>query len=156
MKKLLTLFILTIFTASAALAQTKISETNVVGTWKMVIELDEVIDDLKKEAEESETLIAEVIMKSVSGIMQGVMDRVQIYIDLKKGGKAIVRVNAFDEEGDDEDTEWFIKNGRLYIENTDNFDSDMKGNWYMKDGVLFLDDDDADDKTKIYMVRVKD
>ena len=157
MKNLFTLFILTILTSSVALSQSKISESSVVGTWKMVIELDEVMEELKKEAEDSETIFAEVILKSVSGIVEGVMDRVQIYVDIKKGGKAIVRVNAFDEDGDDEDTEWYIKNDRLYIKNTDNFDSDDKGNWYMRDGVLFLDDqDDDDDKAKIYMVRVKD
>jgi hypothetical protein len=155
MKKILILAILTIATFSNAIGQSKLSDGDVLGTWKMVIELDEVLDDLKKEAEESETLIAEVIMKSVSGIVEGVMDRVQIYIDLERGGKATVRVNAFEEDSDDEDTKWYIKSGRLYIENTDNFDSDVKGNWYMRDGVLFLDDDD-NDKTKIYMVRVKD
>ena len=157
MKNLFTLFILTVLTSSVALSQSKISESSVIGTWKMVIELDEVMEELKKEAEDSETIFAEVILKSVSGIVEGVMDRVQIYVDIKKGGKAIVRVNAFDEDGDDEDTEWYIKNDRLYIKNTDNFDSDDKGNWYMRDGVLFLDDqDDDDDKAKIYMVRVKD
>ena len=157
MKNLFALFILTSLTSSVALSQSKVSESSVVGTWKMVIELDEVMEELKKEAEDSETIFAEVILKSVSGIVEGVMDRVQIYVDIKKGGKAIVRVNAFDEDGDDEDTEWYIKNDRLYIKNTDNFDSDKKGNWYMRDGVLFLDDqDNDDDKAKIYMVRVKD
>jgi hypothetical protein len=155
MSKTLTLVALSLMTLSNGFGQSKLTENEVVGTWKMVIELDEVMDDLKKEAEESETILAEVILKSVSGIVEGVMDRVQIYIDLKKGGKAIVRVNAFDEDSDDDETNWYIKSGRLYIENTDKFSSDRKGNWYLRDGVLFLDDDD-NDKAKVYMVRIKD
>jgi len=154
MKKLATLALTGAITLSVAFGQSKLTENELLGTWKMVIELDEVMAELDKEAKESETLLAEVIINSVSGVIEGVLDNVNIYLDFERGGRATVMVDAFDEREDDEDTEWYIKNGRLYIDDAGHFESDGDDYWVLRDGVLFLEKDE-DEKAKVYMVRVK-
>ena len=160
MKKLTTLLALSLFITFGVTAQDKIYEKDLIGEWKMVIEMDGVLEELEEEAEESETILAEVIMKSVSGIVEGVMDNLDIYIEFKRGGKAIVYVDAFDADTEEDDSEWYIKGNRLYIEDLDNdnfnWDSDDDDYWVMKDGVLFLEMDDDDNEVKVYMVRVDD
>jgi len=155
MKKLSILFAAMIVCVSAVIGQNKVTKDNVVGTWKMKIEMDEVIAELEEEADDAETILAEVILKTVSGTMQGVMDRVEIYITLERDGDALVLVEVFDEEAEEDDSEWYIRNGRLYIKDNldDDFDWDSDDGWYMKDGVLVLDNDDDDD-VQIYMIKV--
>jgi hypothetical protein len=155
MKKLITLALTGALTLSMAFGQSKLTEKDLLGTWKMVIELDEVMAELDKEAKESENLFAEVLLKSVAGVVEGAMERVNIYMEFEHGGRATVMVDAFDEKDNDDEAEWYIKNNRLYIEGTDNFKSDREGSWELRDGVLFLEDND-NEKAKVYMVRVKE
>jgi len=156
MKKFTLLLALTAFTIAPTLAQERISESDVLGTWKMIIDMEDVLEEIEKEADESETLLAQVLLESVSGIIEGVMERIDIYITFEGGGDAFVSVNAFDVDDDDEDTEWYIKNNRLYIEDTDNFNSDNDGYWVMRDDVLYFEDYDGDNDVTIYMVRMDD
>lgn len=160
MKKLIAIFTLSCLSLISVQAQERITESKLLGTWKMVIELDEVMAELDKEAKESETILAEVLLKSVAGVVEGVMDRVQVYIEFERGGDATLMINAFDEDTEENDTEWYIRNGKLYIEDMDDDDVNWDGDdgWYMQDGVLFLekDDDDDDGEPVIYMVRVDD
>lgn len=158
MKKILTLLLLLVASTQFSQAQVsapaeKMSERTVLGKWKMVIEMDEVVAELDKKAKESETVFEEAIVKMVSGVMEGVMDRVNIYLEFKSNGTAYVYVDAFDEEAEREETNWYVKGNRLYVEDTDNFESNMKGYWEYKDGVLVLENDD-DDNVSVYMVRI--
>lgn len=155
MKKTLTLLALSLVSLSVSFGQSKLTENELIGTWKMVIELDEDMAELDREAKESETLLAEVILNSVSAVIEGVLDNVNIYMDFERGGRATMLIDAFDEKEDDEDTKWYIKSGHLYIDDTDTFDSDGDDYWVMRDGVLFLKSDD-DEHAKVYMVRVKE
>jgi len=154
MKKLTTLALMSALTLSVAFGQSKLTEKDLLGTWKVVVELDEVVAELDKEAKNSDNLLAEVILKSVSGVIEGVMDRINIYMEFERAGKAKVMVNAFDEKEDDEITTWTIKDNKLVIDGTDNFKSSRKGSWVYRDGVLFLEDNDSE-KAKVYMVRMK-
>lgn len=157
MKKITLLLALSILIIPPTLAQDRISESDILGTWKMIIDMEEVLEEIEEEADESETLLAQVLLESVSGIIEGVMDRIDIYIEFERGGDASIRVNAFDATSDDDDdTEWYIKNGRLYIEETDNFNSDNDGYWVMRDDVLYFEDYDGDNDVTIYMVRMED
>jgi len=156
MKKIALLFTVLILTFSSVQAQDRITESNILGTWKMVIELDEVMAELEEEADESESFLAKTLLKSVSGIVEGVIDNIQIYMEFERGGDATVMVDAFDETSEDEDTEWYIKNNRLFIADTDNFNSDNDGYWVLKDDVLFFEDYDGDNDAVVYMVRVDD
>jgi len=153
MKKITILLALFALTFSPVQAQDRMTESDIVGTWKMIIDLDEVIDELEEEADDAETLLAQVILESVSGIVEGVMDNIDIYIDFDRGGDATITVEAFKDIDDNDDTEWYIKYNRLYIEDNDSFDSDDDDYWILEDGVLYLQNDDDDDVT-VYMIRV--
>ena len=156
MKKYTLLFAMLFFVSVASYSQDRMTENDVMGSWKMVIEIDEVMAELEEEADESESMLAKVLMQSVSGIVEGVMDNIEIYIDFDRDGDASVLVEAFDEATEDEDTEWYIKNNRLYIDETDSFNTDSEGYWVMRDDVLFFEDYDGDNEVTVYMVRVED
>ena len=160
MKKLTTLLTLSLFVTFGATAQDKIYEKDLIGNWKMVIDMDGVIEELDEEAEDADNLFAEVIMKSVSGLVEGVMDNIDIYMEFERGGDVVVYVDAFDTDSEEDDAEWYIKGNRLYIEDLDNdnlnWDSDDDDYWVMDDGVLYLENRDDDDEVKIYMIRVDD
>ena len=155
MKKITLLIALTVLTLSTTQAQDRMTEGDIVGSWKMIIDLDQVIDEIEEEADDAETLLAQVILESVSGIVEGVMDNVDIYMDFERGGRVTVIAEVFDDLDDEDDTDWYIKYNRLYIEDNDSFDSDDDDYWVLKDGVLYLEDDD-DNEVSIYMVRVDD
>ncbi len=156
MKKITLLFAMSTMILSTSYSQDRMSESDIIGTWKMVIELDEVVEELEEEADDAETLLGQVILESVSGIVEGVMDNIDIYIEFERNGDATVMVEAFDSADDDEDTEWYIKNNRLYLEDTDSFDSDDDDYWVLDDGILYLESDDNDEDVEIYMIRVDD
>ncbi|MCP4458578.1 MAG: hypothetical protein GY816_11225 [Cytophagales bacterium] len=155
MKKITLLLTMAALALSPAQAQERMTENDIVGSWKMIIDLDQVIEEIEEEADESETLLAQVILESVSGIVEGVMDNIDIYMDFERGGDLTILAEAFDDIDDEEESEWYIKYNRLYIEDVDSFDSDDDDYWVLKDGVLYLEGDDDDDVT-IYMIRVDD
>ena len=109
MKKYTLLFALLVFVSATSQGQDRMTEKDVYGSWKMVIELDEVMEELDEEANESESMLAKILIKSVSGIVEGVMENIEIYIDFNRNGDARVMVDAFDERSEDEDTEWYKK-----------------------------------------------
>ncbi len=159
MTKLIAILTISVLSLGTLVGQEKITESKLLGTWKMVIEMDEVMAKLDKEAKDSETILAEVLLKSVSGMVEGIMDRIQIYVEFQRNGQAILLIEAFDEEAEEDDTEWYIRNGKVYLDDSDNDNITWDGDdgWYLKDGVLFLDqDDDDDDEPVIYMVRIDD
>lgn len=154
MNKITGLFALVMLSFGSAQAQDRMYEKDIMGTWKMIIDIDEVMNKLDKEATDSEWVLAELLLESVSGIAEGVMDNIDIYIDINRGGDATIMVDAFDAWSENEDTEWYIKNNRLCIANTKNFNSDKEGYWVMRDDVLFFENHDGDDEVTVYMVRV--
>ena len=155
MKKYTLLFTLLIFVSLTSQSQDKMTEKDVLGSWKMVIEMEEVMEELDEEADETESMLAKILIESVSGIVEGVMDNIEIRIDFERGGDAQVMVDAFDESAEDEETEWYIKSNRLYIDETDRFQSDSDGYWVLRDDVLFFENYDGDDDVAVYMVRVE-
>ncbi len=158
MTKFIAIFALSALSLGTIQAQEKITESKLVGTWKMVIDADKVMAKIDKEAKESETMLAEILLKSVSGMVEGIMDRLQIYVEFKRGGDASLLIEVFESETEDEDTRWYIRNGKVYLDDTNNdkISWDGEDGWYLQDGVLFLEKDDDEDSPAIYMVRIDD
>lgn len=155
MKKITTLLAVTLIAVSTLTAQDRISESNLLGTWKMKIDAEKVMDEISDEADEEDNLLAKVILKSVSGLMEGVLDNMDIYITFKKGGDAIVTIDVFDSDDKQKDkARWRVRGTTLYIEDVEDGGVDWEGDgeWRMKDGVLILDQDE--DEMSVYMVRV--
>ncbi len=158
MTKLIAIFTLSVLSFGSLQAQEKITESRLVGTWKMVIDADKVMAKIDKEAKDSETMLAEIILKSVSGMVEGIMEGLQIYVEFKRGGDASLLIEVFESETEDEDTRWYIRNGKVHLDDTnnDNITWDGDDGWYLQDGVLFLDQDDDEDAPVVYMVRIDD
>ena len=154
MLKFTTLLALSLIALSSVFSQDIISEKDLIGNWKMTIETDGIIEKIKKETSSEENLFARVILKSVSGIVDGVLDNVDIYFKFRKGGDVSVTVQALGETSEEESSKWTIKNNKLFIDDPDkdNLDWDNDDPWVMKDGVLVLKEED--EEIIVYMVKI--
>ncbi len=145
---LLTLALLLINTAG--FSQKKLTEKDVIGNWKMVIEIDKAMEEAKEELEEEEdNLLSQMILSATSGLVTGIMENIDISITFLKDGKAEVRVDAYDEK-ELEYTTWWIENGRLFIDDTESMNTD-NDYWVMRDGILFSVDDEDGLSEYVYM-----
>ena len=132
----------------------KVEEDDVLGTWKMVIEIE---DELDKEADEADTILEEILIKSVSGFVAGVMNNIEIYFEFEEKGKVVVTVNAYDEIEEDEGT-WYINmRGYLVVEDIDDDDDNFSisaddDEWKLIDGLLVSDE--HEDDHNVYLTKV--
>jgi len=132
----------------------RVEEKDVLGIWKLIIEIDEELD---KEADEAETLLEEVIINAVSGLVSGVMDNIEIYFEFEKRGKVNVTVKAYGEVEEDEGN-WYINNrGYLVIEDIDDDDDTFSisaddDEWKLIDGLLVSEE--HEDDRNVYMTKV--
>lgn len=152
--KTLTLLSLILLLGFGTQAQ-KVKQKDVLGTWKLVIDIE---DELDEEAEEAETLLEEVIIKSVSGLVSGVMENIDIYFEFEEDNELEITVKAYGEVERERGTWYINKRGYLVIEDIDSEDdrfniSTDDDEWKLVDGLLISDDDD--DKN-VYMTRVDD
>ncbi|MFH6983729.1 hypothetical protein [Marinoscillum luteum] len=156
MKKLsLTIFALLLiaFTYQAE-AQSKVVAKDLIGSWKLVIDVDEEFEEAKREVDEEDSFLGKIILNSVSGIVSGILEEIDIYMEFKPGGEVKVIVEAFDER-EIEYSEWQIdKKGRLYISDTENFSTGDSDYWLMEKGVLILFEDDNERSDNVYLVNM--
>jgi hypothetical protein len=139
-----------------SLAQDKVKEKDLIGTWKMVIDVSEEFEEAERDLEEEDSFLGEIIFDAVSGVVEGVLKNIDIYMTFKESGIIKITVNAFDEK-ETEYSEWEIDSrGRLHISDNDHFDSDDDDYWLMDDGVLVLidDDDDGEISDNVYLVKI--
>ena len=124
MKNFLALLFLSAIVASTAVAQQRVHPKDLEGsTWQLVF-------DLEKEADNAFERIA---LKAVTGFM----DEIDIQFDLRKDRALRVRVNAFNEENDEEYSNWAINDeGQLSLGDTDSFDAE--DTVFMRDGDLLI------------------
>lgn len=156
MKKTILPLILLFLTASAyhAQAQSKVSSKELIGNWKLIIDLDEEFEKAKEDMEDEDSFIGEIVLSSVSGLVSGVLDQIEIYMDFQPDGEVRVIVEAFGER-EIEYSEWSIdKKGRLFISDTKSFSTDDSDYWLMEDGVLLLFEDDDRRTENVYMVNL--
>ena len=135
-----------------SIAQERVKEKDLIGNWKLVIEVDEAFDDAKEELDNEESVLGRMILSSVSGFVDEILEEIDIYLEFKKGGEVEILVDAFGET-ETEYTKWTIDSkGRLYIEDSEHFSSDHDY-WMMKDGIL-IDVSDDDTGKYVYMVNM--
>jgi hypothetical protein len=138
--------------SQSALAQ-KINEKELMGSWNMIIDLDAAMKDAKKDL----NLFEKMIVSSVSGFVDQVLEMVDITIEFKPKGKALLKVDGPDVE-DKETTalSWQINaNGDLII---DDYESDqahvnMDNIWRLEGDRLQSYEPDGTKETAVYMVR---
>jgi len=150
-----TLLLTTLLSFGFVFAQAqKVKEKDLLGTWKLVIDIEEAMEE---EADEADTMLEEVFINAISGFVGGIMDDIDIYFEFRENNKLKITVNAYDET-ETEYGRWFI-NKRGYLEIEDIEDEDERINisadddeWKLVDGILITDDHE-DDRT-VYMAKV--
>lgn len=151
MEKKLTTLLLSVFVLTFSLQAQKVKEKEVLGTWKLIIEVD---DELDKETEDAGTLLEEVLIKSVSGLVTGIIENIDIFFEFKKDHTATIVVNAYGEREVEQAT-WYINdNGYLEIEDDDDgIEIDANDDqWKLIDGILVSDEHEGD--RNVYMTKV--
>ncbi len=153
MKKAITL--LTALCLMFSLQAQKVKEKDIIGKWQLVIDIEEELDD---EAEEADSFLEEVIIKSVSGFVSGILEDIEIYFEFEANNDVRITIKAYGEV-EKERAKWFInKRGYLEIEDWDNDNDNFNistddDEWRLVDGLLISDDNDDDERT-VYMKRV--
>ncbi len=160
MKKLITTFgiflAIFLFTDSQLLAQGKVTEKKLIGTWKLVIDIDEEMEEAREEMDEEDNILGEMILSGVSGLVEGILNNIDIYFEFQKGGKVIVSAEAFGEQEDEpEISSWYINNrGELIIEDTDKISADDNDYWLM-DGKYLVSYENGKMEENVYMRRIE-
>ena len=76
----ITIVLVILMNCSFAFSQDKLKEKNVLGQWKLHIDIKE---ELKDESE-SENFFERIVAKGVSGLVSGIMDCIDIRFDFQK------------------------------------------------------------------------
>lgn len=150
-KTFLLTVVLAFFSASNTYAQQKLTERKLENTtWKMVFKVKK---EINKEADEADTYFEEMILRTVSGVVGGALDKLDIYFNFKKNNQLIITVKAL-KESETEKATWEIKDGKLHIESLEDKGISINGNddWVLMDGIL-IQEDEMDDKT-VYMTQI--
>ncbi len=132
----------------------KVTEKDIIGTWKLVIDIEE---EMEEEAEDADTMLEEVFIKAISGFVGGILEDIEIYFEFRSDNDLKITVNAYDET-ETEYGRWFInRRGYLEIEDIgddDHFNIDTDDDeWKLIDGIL-VSEDHKDDRN-VYMAKVK-
>ena len=103
MKKLISLFCLCLV-GTTSLAQSKITEKELLGEWRMVIDID--LDEIERDLED-ENWLARKIAGSVTGLVSDILEEIDIKMDFRDNGEVKIMVRAFGER-EVEYAEWRI------------------------------------------------
>ena len=137
-------------------AQNKVKERDVIGSWKLKIDVEEALEEAEEEMDEEDNWLGEVVLRGVSGLVEGVLDNIDIYFEFIPGGELEIIVEAFG-EFEREYTEWEIIDGRLYIYDSEHLQTDDDDYWMLDGDVLIsLEEGRYEDKINenIYLVKV--
>lgn len=153
MKKTITLFVAILCIISFAEAQ-KVKEKDIIGTWKLVIDIEE---EMEEEAEDADTMLEEIFIKAVSGFVEGIMDDIEIYFEFQADNDVKITVLAYDEKETEKGTWYINKRGYLVIEDIDDDGDDFSistddDEWKLIDGILVSDEHEKN--RTVYMTRV--
>lgn len=153
-KRLLTLSALVLAITFSASAQKKIKYSDLEGEkWKLTIDIR---DEIEEELDDSDSFFERLVIKSVGGLVDNILDEIDIYFEFRRNNELKVTVYAFGER-EVEYTEWRInRNGALVIEDTDSFKSDRDDEWYMVDDIIIAYDSDKRkvEDGNVYLVQV--
>ncbi|MEM8893093.1 MAG: hypothetical protein AAGC88_00865 [Bacteroidota bacterium] len=151
-----TLVMLSLFVVTTAHAQSKVKEKDVYGAWVLKIEIKE--ETWEQELEDQDNAIARAVIQGVSGLVDGILEEIDIRFEFMDDNEVRVSTEAFGDD-DVEYTDWYINSqGELEIGDTDHWDDNDDTVWLMEDGLLIAYDRDGrtkvDDDARVYMVKI--
>ena len=130
MKNILTSLVLLTLCVTIAFSQERVKEKDVKGEWKMIIDID--FDEVEDEMEE-ESWFGWAVAGAMSGLVEDVLEEIDIRMKFMDDGKLKITVDAYGEE-EIEYGEWYINDkGQLVIIDEDEDDHDDDDVW-MLDG----------------------
>jgi hypothetical protein len=152
MKKLIVLPILLLLTFGA-MAQSSLKEKEILGTWKLKIDLKEEFDKEK----DKENALANAILDGISGFMDTLFDAIDIQFTFKKYGDVEIRTNtSLNKKETVEEGTWEIsEDGYLHIygmkDSKVNFDKSE--GWVLKKDRLYLQSKKDRAENVVYLVK---
>ena len=139
MKKLALLCIIALLSSSFVSAQSKAKDRDVLGEWKLHVDLQKEIQDKDSDL----NFLEKALVGAVSGIVTTAMNHVDIRFDFKRNNEVILKIHNKDEDKT-EILKWFInKQGQLEINDLDNDHINVQhdGAWMLLDKQLVAVED---------------
>lgn len=134
----------------------KLKERDLIGTtWKLNIDISNVLEEAEEEMEEEDNILGEVILRGVSGLVEGIIENIDVYFEFQDDNEVRIFIEAFGSD-EVEYTEWSVNRfGELIIEDNDHIETDGDSYWYLEGGRLVHEDSEEDeDDPKIFMTRI--
>ena len=136
MKKIAFLFLAALLSSSLMNAQSKVKDRDVLGEWKLHVDLQKEIQDKDSDL----NFLEKALVGAVSGIVTTAMNHVDIRFDFKRNNEVILKIHNKDEDKTEtEILKWFInKQGQLEINDLDNDHVNVQhdGAWMLLDKQL--------------------
>lgn len=141
MKKIAFLFLAALLSSSLMNAQSKVKDRDVLGEWKLHVDLQKEIQDKDSDL----NFLEKVLVGAVFGIVTTAMNHVDIRFDFKRNNEVILKIHNKDEDKTEtEILKWFInKQGQLEIDDLDNDHVNVQhdGAWMLLDKQLVAVED---------------
>jgi hypothetical protein len=141
MKKIAFLFLAALLSSSLMNAQSKVKDRDVLGEWKLHVDLQKEIQDKDSDL----NFLEKALVGAVSGIVTTAMNHVDIRFDFKRNNEVILKIHNKDEDKTEtEILKWFInKQGQLEINDLDNDHVNVQhdGAWMLLDKQLVAVED---------------
>ena len=141
MKKIAFLFLAALLSSSLMNAQSKVKDRDVLGEWKLHVDLQKEIQDKDSDL----NFLEKALVGAVSGIVTTAMNHVDIRFDFKRNNEVILKIYNKDEDKTEiEILKWFInKQGQLEIDDLDNDHVNVQhdGAWMLLDKQLVAVED---------------
>ena len=141
MKKIAFLFLAALLSSSLMNAQSKVKDRDVLGEWKLHVDLQKEIQDKDSDL----NFLEKALVGAVSGIVTTAMNHVDIRFDFKRNNEVILKIhNKDDDKTETEILKWFInKQGQLEIDDLDNDHINVQhdGAWMLLDKQLVAVED---------------
>ncbi|WP_224488104.1 hypothetical protein [Robertkochia flava] len=142
--------------ATVIFAQERVKEKDVLGTWKFKIDIRDAVKEEAKDMGFFEGMMA----KAVSGMVEDIMEEIDITFDFQKNNVVYLTVvNDIEErETETEKLHWEIdEDGSIRIDDIDNDNVQIQndGYWVLADGKLIAYEKDGTIEKNAWMERVK-
>ncbi len=154
MKKIALLCMVALLSSSFLNAQSKVKDRDVLGEWKLHVDLQKEIQD----KDSNLNFLEKALVGAVSGIVTTAMNHVDIRFNFKRNNEVLLKIHNKDEDTTETETlKWFINNqGQLEIEDIDNDHVNVQhdGSWMLLDKQLVAVED-GKVKQAVYLEKMK-
>lgn len=154
--RLLFLNLLILAASLSTYAQEKVTEKDILGEWKFIIDVgDEEREEIKEELED-DNLLVQAFAKSISGFVFDVIQGIDIEFHFEENGLLRTYTDVLN-QADYERGEWTINEyGGLEFDTDVEFNDSKEKAWFLLDDILVLCDKEgrAVEEEKVYLVRI--